>query len=168
MLCMELLQLIAPTFNMYLDRDFRVIQIQCQNLHRRNPLRRTFCHFHNRETYPYSSKDNFDRCPVIYSQITIVLPCQNQCRVYNRSGTQHGILYRTYGQGIGNDFHSLSIFCRGRALSLYSISHLVTHARTLFFDCSILNYFKILLRYVLIEKLIKRLHLSLQILMLNM
>ena len=39
-------------------------------------------------------------------------------RVYNRSGTQHGILYITYGWGIGNDFHSLSIFCRGRALSL--------------------------------------------------
>ena len=43
---------------------------------------------------------------------------KNQCRVYNRSGTQHGILYRTYGWGIRNDFHSLSIFCRGRALSL--------------------------------------------------
>ena len=26
--------------------------------------------------------------------------------------------YRTYGWGIGNDFHSLSILCRGRALSL--------------------------------------------------
>ena len=52
-------------------------------------------------------------------------------RVYNRSGTQHGILYRTYGWGVGNDFHSLSIFCHGRALSLYSISHLVTLARTL-------------------------------------
>ena len=39
-------------------------------------------------------------------------------RVCNRSGTQHGILYRTYGWGIGNDFHSFSIFCRGRALSL--------------------------------------------------
>ena len=39
-------------------------------------------------------------------------------RVYNRSGTQHDILCRTYGWGIGNDFHSLSIFCRGRALSL--------------------------------------------------
>ena len=33
-------------------------------------------------------------------------------------GTQHGILYRTYYWGIGNDFHSLSIFCRGRVLSL--------------------------------------------------
>ena len=52
----------------------------------------------------------------------------------------------------GMTFHSLSIFCRGRALSLYSISHLVTQARTLFFHCSILNYFKILLRYVLIVK----------------
>ena len=26
-----------------------------------------FCHLHNRETYPYSTKDNFERCPVIYS-----------------------------------------------------------------------------------------------------
>ena len=39
-------------------------------------------------------------------------------RVYNRSGTQHGTLYRTYDQGIGKDIHSLSIFCHGRALSL--------------------------------------------------
>ena len=34
----------------------------------------------------------------------------------------------------------------------YSTSHLATQARTPFFDCSILNYFKILSRYVLIEK----------------
>ena len=26
-----------------------------------------FCHLHNRETYPYSTKDNYDRCLVIYS-----------------------------------------------------------------------------------------------------
>ena len=32
--------------------------------------------------------------------------------------TQHGILYRTYGRGIGNDSHSLFIFCRRRVLSL--------------------------------------------------
>ena len=31
---------------------------------------------------------------------------------------QHSILYRTYGWGIGNDFHSFSILCRGRVLSL--------------------------------------------------
>ena len=39
-------------------------------------------------------------------------------KVHNRSGTQHDILYRAYGWGIGNDFHSLSIFCCGRVLSL--------------------------------------------------
>ena len=45
-------------------------------------------------------------------------PCQIQSKVYNRSVSQHSILYRTYDWGIGNDFHSLSIFCRGRVLSL--------------------------------------------------
>ena len=49
-------------------------------------------------------------------------------------------------------FHSLSIFCRGRVLSLYSTSYLATQARNSFFDCSILNYIKHLSRYVLIEK----------------
>ena len=34
----------------------------------------------------------------------------------------------------------------------YSISHLVTQARNSFFDCSILNHFKNLSRYVFIEK----------------
>ena len=58
-------------------------------------------------------------------------PLPNQCRVYNRSGIQHDILYRTYGQGIGNDFHSLSIFCRGRLLSLTQFHTFATHARTL-------------------------------------
>ena len=77
---------------------------QCQSLHRRNPLRRTFCHLHNRETYPYSTKDNFDRCPVIQSWITILPSCQTHGEVHNRSGTQHSILHRTYDWGIGNDF----------------------------------------------------------------
>ena len=31
-----------------------------------------FCHLHNWEIFPYSTKDNFGRCPVIYSWITIV------------------------------------------------------------------------------------------------
>ena len=52
-------------------------------------------------------------------------------RVYNRSGTQHGILYRTYGWGIGNDFHSLSIFCCGQALSLTQLHTFASQARTL-------------------------------------
>ena len=115
---------------MYLDQDLESSRL-VSNLHRRNPLRRTFFHFHNRETYPYSTKDNFDRCPVIYSKITIVLPCQTQCRAYNRSGTQHGILYRTYDWGIGNDFHSLSIFLPWSGFESYSTSHLLTQARTL-------------------------------------
>ena len=57
--------------------------------------------------------------------------CQTQCRVYNRSGTQHEILYRTYDWGIGNDFHSLSIFCCGRALSLTQL-HTLQHRQELF------------------------------------
>ena len=40
---------------------------QCQSLHQCNSLRRTLNHLHNREIFPYSTKDNFDRCPVIYS-----------------------------------------------------------------------------------------------------
>ena len=32
----------------------------------------TLYHLHNRETFPYSTKDNFDRCPVIYNWIPIV------------------------------------------------------------------------------------------------
>ena len=87
-----------------------------------------FCHLHNRETYPYSTKDNFDRCPVIYSQITIVLPCQNILRY--TIGLVHNIAYfiepMTEAQGM--TFHSLSIFCRGRVLSRYSTSHLATQA----------------------------------------
>ena len=48
-------------------------------------------------------------------------------------------------------FHSLSIFCHGRVLSLTQL-HTLQHRQELLFDCSILNYFKILSRYVLIEK----------------
>ena len=57
---------IAPTFNMYLDRDLESSR-SVLSLHRRNSLRRTLYHLHNRETYPYSSKDNLHRYLVIYS-----------------------------------------------------------------------------------------------------
>ena len=87
--------------------------------------------------------------------------CQTQCRVYNRSGTQHGILYRTYGWGLGNDFHSLSIFCRGRALSLTQISHLVTQARTLSLTVAFWTTSKSCQGMYSLKKLIKRLDLSL-------
>ena len=41
----------------YVSRSrLRVIQIG-QSLHRRNSLRRTLCHLHDRETFPYSTKD---------------------------------------------------------------------------------------------------------------
>ena len=43
-------------------------------------------------------------------------------------------------------FHSLSIFCRGRVLSLYSTSHLVTQARTPSLTVPFLNYFKKLVK----------------------
>ena len=36
-----------------------------------------FCHVHNRETYPYSTKDNFDRCPVIYFLDHYCIPSLN-------------------------------------------------------------------------------------------
>ena len=111
-----------------------------------------FCHLHNRETYPYSTKDNFDCCPVIHFWITIVPSCQTHGEVHNRSDTQHSILHRTYDWGIGNDFHSLFYFLPWSWFESYSISHLCNTGKNSFFDCSILNYFKILTRYVLIEK----------------
>ena len=58
---------------------------------------------------------------MIYSWITIVPLCQTHGKVHNRSGIQHGILYRTYGWGIGNDFHSLSIFWHGRVIRPFCI-----------------------------------------------
>ena len=67
-------------------------------------------------------------------------------------GLVHSILYRTYDWGIGNDFHSLFYFLPWSGFESYSISHLCNTGRNSFFDCSILNYFKILSRYVLIEK----------------
>ena len=75
-------------------------------------------------------KDNFDRCPVIYSWITILPLCQTHGKVHNRSGIHHGMLYRTYGWGIGNDFHSLSIFCRGFEL-LKNLVKVCTHWKNL-------------------------------------
>ena len=70
---------------------------RCYSLHRRNPLRRTLYHLHNRETCPYYSKDNFDRCPMIHSWIILVPPCQTRGEAHIRCGRKHDILYRAYG-----------------------------------------------------------------------
>ena len=96
---------------------------QVLSLHRRNSLRRTLYHLHNRETYPYSSKDNLDRYLVIYSQITFVPSCQICGKAHIRCGTQHGIPYRAYDKSIGDDIRPFSFFCRGRALSLNFIPY---------------------------------------------
>ena len=90
-----------------------------------------------------------------------VLPCQTQCRVYNRSGTQHDILYRTYDWGIGNDFHSLSIFLPWSGFESYSTSHLVTQARTLSLNVPFWTTSKSCQGMYSLKKLIKRLDLSL-------
>ena len=64
----------------------------------------------------------------------------------------HSILYRTYDWGIGNDFHSLFYFLPWSGFeSLLNFIPCNT-GKNSFFDCSILNYFKILSRYVLIKK----------------
>ena len=78
--------------------------------------------------------------------------CQTQSKVYNMSGSQHSILYRTYDWGIGNDFHSLFYFLSWSGFESYSISHLCNTGKNSFFDCSILNYFKNFSRHVFIEK----------------
>ena len=151
-LCKELLQVIASTFNMYLYRDLvssRSVSKACINITLYDEL---FYHLHNREIFPQSSKDNFDRCQVIYSQITIVLPCQNHAKVYNRSGTWHSILYRTYDLGIGNDFSFSFYFLPWSGFKSLLNFRPCNTCKNSFFDCSILNYFKILSRYVLIEK----------------
>ena len=73
-------------------------------------------------------------------------------RYTKRFGTQHSILYRTYDWGIGNDFFILFLFSAVvRFLSLYSTSPCNT-GKNPFLDSSILNFFNILSRYVLIEK----------------
>ena len=146
---------------LYVSRlRLRVIRISDKTCIDVTLLRRTFCHLHNRETYPYSTKDNFDRCIVIHSWITIVPSCQTHGEVHNRSGTQHSILYRTYDWGIGNDFSFSFYFLPWSGFeSLLNFTPCYT-GKNSFFDCSILNYFKILSRYVLIENLIKRLDLS--------
>ena len=89
---------------------------------------------------------------MIHSWINIVPPCQTHGKVHNRTGTQHNILYRTYDWGIGNDFSFSFYFLLWSGFESYSISYLCNTGKNSFFDCSILNYFKILLRYVLIEK----------------
>ena len=89
---------------------------------------------------------------MIYSWITNVPPCQTHGKVHNRFGTQHSILYRTYDWGIGNDFSFSFYFLLWSAFeSLVNFIPCNTSKKSLF-DCSILNYFKILSRYVLIEK----------------
>ena len=101
---------------MYLDQDLESSRL-VSNLHRRNLLRRTF--FHNRETYPYSTKDNFDRYPVIHSWINIV-PLAKLLVRYTID-LVHSIAYfiEHMIEALGMTFHSLSIFYRGRVLSLY-------------------------------------------------
>ena len=42
-------------------------------------------------------KDNFDRCPMIHSWISLVPPRQTRGKAHIRCGTKHGILYRAYG-----------------------------------------------------------------------
>ena len=128
-----------------------------------NPLRWTFCHLHNRETYPYSTKDNFDQCPVIYSLITIVPSCQTYDEVYNRSGTQHSILYRTYDWGIRNDFSLSFYFLPWSGFESYSTSHLATQARTLSLTVPFWTISKTCQGMYSLEKLIKRPDLSLYI-----
>ena len=82
---------------------------QVLSLHRHNSLHRTLYHLHNRETFPYSSKDNFDRYLVIYSQITFVPSCQTCGKAHIRFGTQHSIL------------QSLHLKHRGRPSSFLSL-----------------------------------------------
>ena len=119
------------------------------SLHRRKSLRRTLYHLHNRETYPYSSKDNFDRCPVIRSWIILVPLDWLMAR--HTSGAVHIIAYyRAYVWSIGDDLRPFSLFCRGRALTLNFIPY--NSGKNSFFDWSILNTFKIMWRYVLIWK----------------
>ena len=67
------------------------------------------------------------------------------------SGAVHNVAYyRAYVWSIGDDHRPCSLFCRGRALTLNFIPY--NSGKNFFFDWSILNSFKILSRYVLIEK----------------
>ena len=61
----------------------------------------------------------------------IVFLCQTQSKVYNRSGTQHSILYRTYDWGIGNDFSFSFYFLPWSGFESYSTSHLATRQELL-------------------------------------
>ena len=81
---LELFQIVAPLYvsgistQSYPDRCQACIDIT---------LCRTLYHLHNRETFPYSSKDNFDRYLVIHSLITFVLSCQTCSKAHIRCGT---------------------------------------------------------------------------------
>ena len=130
----------------------RVIWIGVKSLHRCNSLRRTLCHLHNREIFPYSTKDNFDRRSVIHSWITIVPSCQTHGEVHNRSGTQHSILYRTYDWGMGKDFSFSFYFLLWSGFeSLLDFTPCNIGKNS--FDYSFFKFFKNLSRYVLVEKI---------------
>ena len=72
--------------------------------------------------------------------------------VHNRSGTQHGILYRTYDWGIGDDFSFSFYFLPWSGFECLLNFIPCNRGKNSFFDCSILNTFKIMSRYVLIWK----------------
>ena len=133
---------------MYSDCDLESSR-SVSSLHRCNSLRRTLYHLHNRETFPYSTKDNFDRCPVIHSWITIVPSCQTYSEVHDRSGTQHSILYR-----MRHREWLFILFLFSAMVGFWVLLNFTpcNTGKNSFFDSSILNYFKILSRFVLIEK----------------
>ena len=60
-------------------------------------------------------------------------------------GTQHSILYRTYGRGIGDDLHPFYFFCHGRDLSLTQL-HTLHHSQELLLW---------LIHFELLQKLVK-------------
>ena len=114
------------------------------SLHRRNSLRRTLYHLHNRETFPYSSKDNFDHYLVIHSWITFVPSCQTCGKAHIRCGTQHGIPYGAYDKSIGDDLRPSSFFCCGQSLSLTQLHTLQLRQEPLLW----LIYFELLQKHV--------------------
>ena len=146
---LELLQIVAPLYvsgistQSYPDRCQACIDVTLYD--------KLFYHLHNREKFlsPLISKDNFDRCPVIHSWITLVPLDWLMAR--HTSGAVHSIAYwRAYVLSIGDDLRPFSLFCRGRALSLNFVPY--NSGKNSFFDWSILNTFKIMSRYVLIWK----------------
>ena len=78
-------------------------------------------------------------------------PSQTHGKVHSRSGTQHSIIYRTYGLR-HREWHSFSFYFLlwSSFESLLNFTPCNT-GKNSFFDCSILH-FKILSRYVIIGK----------------